>query len=175
MVLVMNQELTKTKTILHNSAFTLIELLIVITIISVLAVLGTYGYTYALKISRDTKRQADLGVIQSAIQQYHNDQHFYPGIGPDIPLDGIQFTDATGRSGVPLVTKVYLNKVPSDPIETSPGYLYIGYRSWDDTGSACNSSSNPCQYYCLYAKMELEPSNTSCPDETGFNFELPPP
>src|SRR3989344_8811649 len=109
----------------NHSGFTLIELLIVLTIISVLSAIGLIAYNNFLKSSRDSKRQSDLKLIQSALEDYHSDQLYYPEI---LTTDSVlQFINENG-------TKTYLNKVPKDPL-SSAGYLYVA----DPSG--CSGSS----------------------------------
>ena len=143
----------------NHSGFTLIELLIVLTIISVLSAIGLIAYNNFLKSSRDSKRQADLKLIQSALEDYHSDQLYYPpSITSDVPLKSAD------------ETKTYLNKVPKDPL-SSAGYLYVA----DPSG--CSESS--CLRYCLYAVMERLPSYTDdpvkCPTNSNYNYAVTRP
>jgi len=53
------------------AGFTLLELLVVVTIIAILAGIGLSNYTRSLSRGRDAKRRADLKSIQSALEQYY--------------------------------------------------------------------------------------------------------
>jgi len=53
--------------------FTLLELLVVIGIIGVLVSLATVAYSSAQKKSRDSRRQADMKSIQSALEVYYSE------------------------------------------------------------------------------------------------------
>lgn len=124
----------------HDRGFTLIELLIVISIIAVLSTIGLVSYKVLLQNSRDGKRQADLGLIQSALEQYHSDQFAYPLA----VVFGNSLKDPTG-------TKTYLGLVPKDPLPNSyPAYRYVPLKN---DGSTC-SSANLCTSYCLYTSLE---------------------
>lgn len=125
--------------------FTLIELLVVITIIAILSVIGLLAYTIFLKNSRDAKRQSDLKLIQSALEDYHADQIYYP------------FT-VTAGSALAAGNKIYLNKVPNDPT-APPDYFYRA------SGTNCAAATpQNCTSYCLFAQMEAVTltSDTGC-------------
>lgn len=58
--------------------FTLVELLVVITIIAILSVVGMAVYSTTLKSARDAKRQKDLYAISQALEQYKASKKRYP-------------------------------------------------------------------------------------------------
>lgn len=157
-----------------RSGFTLIELLIAITIIGVLAAIGFVAYGSVLKSGRDSKRQSDLRFIQSALEQYHNDQGFYPtdpgmnilGADPPVPL-----TSSTGNPSPPATVKTYLNSPPKDPLGT-PRYCYL-----PTPRTACdNTPSNRCAGYNLYAKLENGPTSpTYTCGVTTYNLRVSQP
>lgn len=114
--------------------FTLIELLIAITIIGVLAAIGFVAYSSVLKSGRDSKRQSDLRSIQSALEQYHNDQGNYP------------------TSLASLTTpKAYLNQIPEDPLRSAYGYqqvssAYCVYANLENTPPSKPASCTNASY-----------------------------
>lgn len=57
--------------------FTLLELLVVISIIGILIALGTVSYSTAQKKSRDAKRKADIKNIQNGFEQYYSQNNRY--------------------------------------------------------------------------------------------------
>ncbi|MDD2487760.1 MAG: type II secretion system protein [Candidatus Gracilibacteria bacterium] len=63
----------------NKKAFTLIELLVVITIIGILATAGIGIFTTQLQKSRDSSRQTDLKMYQTAVTQFFSDKSAYPG------------------------------------------------------------------------------------------------
>lgn len=56
---------------IKNFGFTLLELLVVISIIAILVVMGVASYTTAQKKGRDARRRADLKAAQNAFEQYY--------------------------------------------------------------------------------------------------------
>lgn len=127
------------------AGFTLIELLITITIIAVLAIIGIVAYSSFLKTARDNKRQSDLKIIQSALEDYHADRIYYP-------------SSVTFGSPLAAGNKTYLNKVPNDPT-ANPDYSYV------PSGTNCSATTpQNCTSYCLFAQMEAVTltSDTGC-------------
>lgn len=163
----------------QKNGFTLIELLIVISIIAVLSAIGLVAYGNFLKNSRDSRRQSDLKLIQSALEEYYADQTFYPGSMSFSST--FSLTNATGNpaSPAPSPVKAYLNSTPIGPTGSAE-YRYQGFK-FDTAGTsylACDSdnsdnlstSTRKCVKYCLYAKIEGSsiPSDGGCADFTGL-------
>src|SRR3989344_4750312 len=67
--------------IMKNIGFTLVELLIVITIISTLSGIGFAVFGNATRNARDAKRKADLEQIRTALEMYKADNGRYPQAG----------------------------------------------------------------------------------------------
>jgi len=61
-----------------QNAFTLLEILVVISIIGILVVLGTAAYSTTQKKGRDARRQADIKAIQNGFEQYYAKNNAYP-------------------------------------------------------------------------------------------------
>lgn len=79
-----------------TNAFTLVEIIIAVSLVSLFTILPVFAYTSYLKISRDEKRKSDLNQIQSALEQYKSQNQEYPqnlsdlveeGFLPEIPVD----------------------------------------------------------------------------------------
>ncbi len=66
----------------NKKGFTLIELLVVIAIIGLLSTLAIVSLNTARQKSRDTKRQADIRTLQSAVELYINENGSIPAL-PD--------------------------------------------------------------------------------------------
>lgn len=158
----------------NQSGFTLIELLVAITIIAILAALGLSVYRSVYKSARDSRRMSDLRLIQSALEQYHGDQKFYPPLNPG----GNCTKDGRFKAGCPLTDptgeKTYFSQIPDDPISTQE-YKYDAQRK----GSAIPCSvvpNNICDSYCLYACLERSPASSPIPSNCSlsgcYNYAL---
>ena len=83
---------------LAQAGFTLLELMIVITIILILLGLGTGQYVKSVLRSKEAALKQDLFVMRQAIEQYTLDKQAAP------------------QSLEDLVTAGYLREIPTDPI-----------------------------------------------------------
>ena len=61
-----------------NKAFTLLEILVVISILGILIALGTAAFSTAQKKSRDARRQGDMKAIQKGFEQLYAKNTAYP-------------------------------------------------------------------------------------------------
>lgn len=84
-----------------SSGFTLLELLIVVTLIVVLAGIGISTYALSVRRAKEAVLREDLFRLRDAVDQYNADKGSYP---PDLAS---------------LVSGGYLRQVPRDPITES--------------------------------------------------------
>lgn len=123
--------------------FTLIELLVVIAIIGILVAIGTVSYQRSVRVSRDSRRKADLEQIRQALETYRSEIGNYPvTLGWDTVLESGQ----------------YITEVPSDPSTYSYDYVSAGTTSYTlcayleggDTsnycGGGCGGPGDICNY-----------------------------
>jgi len=63
---------------MKKNGFTLLEILVVISIIGILVALGTTAFSTAQRKSRDARRKADVKAIQNGFEQYYSRENTYP-------------------------------------------------------------------------------------------------
>jgi general secretion pathway protein G len=81
--------------------FTLIELIVVLTIVSLLLTLAAPHYFKSIQRSKETALKQNLATLRDAIDKFHSDQGKYP--------------DALAE----LASRRYLRAVPADPLTQS--------------------------------------------------------
>ena len=140
----------------RRPGFSLIELLVVITIIGILVGAGTVSYTKAQQKGRDARRKTDLKAIQQALDQYFSQNGKYPAyISSGADAGKIQCNVGTtttltwGTSAFTCNSITYLQILPKDPTSqtSSAGYYYT-------------SAGTPPNSYVLSAELE----NNNDPD-----------
>lgn len=127
--------------------FTLIEVLVVISIIGVLIGLSVFGLMNTRESARNTKRKSDLEQIRAGLELFKSDCDTYPLGLPTAgdPLNG------NGSRDTCLVTNQYMSSVPGDPIATTGRVYYysspdgVTYRLCSalegETGTDCSAQS----------------------------------
>lgn len=138
-----------------KNGFTLVELLVVISIVGVLMAVSIFGLQGARESSRNARRKADLELIRSGLELYRSDCNFYP-IGSSLPASLVG-DDSTSTC---LSSNVYIQGVPDDPTSPARSYIYnspsgfsyelcASLESDIETIETCGGSSN-CGETCNY-------------------------
>lgn len=124
-----------------NRGLTLIEVLVVTTIIGLLAAVGVMSFSTAQKKARDAARKSHVSEVKNAFEQYFSDCAFkYPvSVGTSIVCA------ATSRT--------FMNPVPTDPKDGLTGSYTLDTST--TPGKICTAKmevqSNP---YCLNLQQE---------------------
>ncbi|MDD2871884.1 MAG: prepilin-type N-terminal cleavage/methylation domain-containing protein [Candidatus Gracilibacteria bacterium] len=113
------------QTILDKKAFTLVELIVVITILAILGTIAFISLTAYSAQSRDSVRISDLDRMKTVLELYQIDSGKYPL--PTNPID-VTYSGATVWNQGTFGETVYANlskldKIPKDPL-TDKEYTY---------------------------------------------------
>lgn len=117
--------------------FTLLEILVVISIIGILIAIGSAAFTTAQKKGRDARRRADMKQYQSAFEQYFSENNTYSscvamessfvGGAPSDPKPGGTAYDCTVSAG-------------------NAGYCVCATLDFDTTGNANGGAAGACNF-----------------------------
>lgn len=122
----------------RQKGFTLIEIMVAISIVTILATLGLVTYSSARQGSRDQERVRELMTIKQALELYRSDERYYPAT---LPAAGSALYSTDGY-------KKYLEAVPEDP---SSGRIYKYQALPPDCD---NGATNPCSGFIVCAAKE---------------------
>lgn len=133
--------------------FTLIEILVVVTIIAMLVVIALYGsLAQASHLARDARRKADIENTRAVLESYRSTNGGYPDLL-------IRLTSATPP---------YLKTVATDPV-TNISYTYL------PTGCVVVGTLTLCTTYTIAANLETVQSGQYVSDPLGSIVTTPVP
>jgi type II secretion system protein G len=113
---------------LISRGFTLIELMVVITIVAILAAIVYSNVGAASPKARNAERQADIRNLQTAIEQYKQKNGRYPTMGCTPGGDQISSeSDCSGNQAyITGLAPEFITVLPKDARRgTNPGYSYV--------------------------------------------------
>lgn len=128
----------------HSQGFSLLELLVVISIIGILVSIGTVAFTTAQQKSRDSRRRSDVKAMQDAFEQYKADTGTYDTCSAMASYDA--------GSG-PIMP----GGLPADP-KNSGDYIY-------NTSTGCSADT-----YCVCAFLESGTGNADAPTAATCSY-----
>ena len=154
----------------QRSGFTLIEILVVLSIIALLAALLFPAFSRARESGRQTNCASNLNQIYVAVQQYFQDERAYPDSLVDLLPEGAKFNDGTPGGVIDKYAGGYLksdrilscqndatnatlprssygaltkNITATNPDAADPSRSVWNYWGYDDKGYAYPIPTNP--------------------------------
>ena len=134
-----------------NFGFTLIEILVVATIIGMLAAVAAVSYSSFTKSSRDARRKADMEQIRAALEMYRSNS-----VNGQYPAAAAVSFTCPGNSPLSDGTNTYLTKIPNDPRCAAP----TSYRYYYNPGAGLTD-------YSLGTTLENSTANSACGNNCG--------
>lgn len=138
-----------------SRGFSLIELLVAISIIGIISAVGLTNYAQAQKVARDSKRKQDLASLAVAFELYYQQNKTHPPT-TDVRDYNAGFDGCVSAILPTLIEPEFISKVPEDPLR-------------QNYGGFTNSADDPCYWYLkgdplnnekkytLFAKLENSP------------------
>jgi prepilin-type N-terminal cleavage/methylation domain-containing protein len=136
---------------INTSGMTLVEIIVVVSILTLLMAIAIWYFRNQMLKGNDAKRKGDIHRIQVGVEEYEKDNNCYP-------LPDVVVCDSEGLSP-------YMSKVPCDPM-TNASYYY----EHEDTG--CPS------WYRIYTNLDnLTDADIAgeCGPDYSFNYFLSSP
>lgn len=130
--------------LVFNRGFTVMELLVVMAIMGILYTVVMSSVGDSRSKGRDSKRIADISLIQLILEKYYDEEHKYPS-----SLDELFAQDSS-----------FSKKDPQD--------IDYKYTTLNSDKTSCDSSSSKCQSYHLGAT--LENNNSVLEDDEDKNI-----
>lgn len=143
--------------------FTLIELVIAISIVAIISAVGLVSYSRAQLIARDAKRKQDLRSIAIALELFYQKNKHFPCSDWQFsyPASNNWISD-TCAAPITYLSPTYISQVPVDPMNTginpSSGNAY-SYAYWSGNWGSCQQGQN----FIMLTLLE----NSDDPDSYG--------
>lgn len=137
-----------------KKSFSLIEMLVVITIIGLITAAAAISYSVLNKNARDARRKADIEQIRGALEMFRSDNDVY-NTGANYSGDCSTYITAN--------LSTYLGTPPTDPKQnynyycniTASTYTVAGALEGNGYTTTCTGSAGDCgtapSYGCTYA------------------------
>ena len=147
---------TKSVLRVRHQGFTIVELLIVITILALLTALAATSYLAAAVRSRDSARKASVNTIASAVETYYSSQQKFPG-DAYVPVQHLVPTTATMH-----ICETYDKFLTPASIGIEDIFPYYFYKPNMDCGSTTTDTAASITSYA-YKSAEFKPVGTWIP------------
>jgi type II secretion system protein G len=154
----------------NKKGFTLIELMVVISIISFLASVVMASLDSARAKSRDARRSSDIHQIQIALELYRSANGSYPSsVGCGGGVIGVNWCNSVEPSSWTTFQSYlspYMSKVPIDP---KPGVSGVDWGASQGAYSYFGGGTFYMLVYSFETQTQISPG-AYCSDGSGYNY-----
>ncbi len=131
--------------------FTLIELMVAISIVAILSTIGIVSFSKTQEVARDSKRKSDLRSIVIALELYRQKNGSYP-------ITGGWVYSTPGGNWIPGLTSNYISQMPQDPKQVTncipPQYPWNNASCFTYGYISDAAGGVPGQDFILVARLE---------------------
>jgi len=144
----------------YKKGFTLLELLVVVSLIGLLASFVMVSLGGVRAKARDTKRIDDLNSIANALEHFAIDNGRYP-LPSEIDIDSYNFDYSNDNNFLDILVPDYFTLIPRDPLNN-------GWTPWEAGQSLyAYGASSSGRYYMLIAQLETPDNSQSAQYKCG--------
>lgn len=141
------------KKIRNKRGFTLVELLVVISIMGILTIIVSSGFVTSQQRSRDAARKTNLKSLSDSLNLYYADNGVFPMAGY---INGLISSEGEFSTEInPTKTVVYMKKLPKEKTNGNQPFLY--------------EVSGTFKSFRIYANLENEEDADCIKDVDGEN------
>lgn len=169
---------------MYKKGFTLVELLVAVTILATLVTMASGVYVIYLRESDEKLLRFNLNAIRASIQHFYLDNGRYPLNGIDYFGNHVSFLDRntselvqgvhSGLDIYPEKRYAYLRDIPIDPTTNNTNWQILPHDSdgdWDEGTDDTNGNGIPDKGE---DHVDEDPLNGADDDGDGFEDEDPP-
>lgn len=124
----------------NRFGFTLVELMVAISIVAILSTVGMLMFSSAQESARDATRRGDIDNLANAISIYY-------AANKSLPLAGTVCSNSSGGTDWPANFKTaiapYINKINVDPRNSATRVYCYTSSMWCASGTSCSGYKRP--------------------------------
>ncbi|NLA43181.1 type II secretion system protein [Candidatus Saccharibacteria bacterium] len=157
----------------QRSAFTIVEIMIIVSVITILASIATVSYAGLQRDARNKERESDVAILQSSLEEFYEKNGYYPPMDKMSGDSDTTITFLTRDLNIPRTalvspdapkgTKNSISTNISDP-SYRKNYTYIAGLGGTTDGNItepCTAADAQCLVYGIaYYKEGTEEANT---------------